>query len=369
MSVKKFSLLLSASLLFSPPVFAQIKIGVAGPMSGTDKELGMQLKNGAELAASDINAAGGVLGQKIELSFGDDKSNPSEGIKIANKFSSENIKFVVGHYNSGVSIPASEIYAENNILMMSPSSTNPQLTERGLWNSFRTCGRDDMQGIVAAEYIAKNFPNKKIAIAHDKTVYGKGLADETRKALSAKGIKDTLYEGINIGEKSYSALLLKIKESGAEIIYWGGLHPEAVVMIKEMREQGSKTVFIGGDGMVSDEFATIGGNSIIGTLMTLPSDPKLRPEAKSIIEKFKAKSINAELYVFYSYAAVQIMAETARRINSLDPKKIAIEMRNGKSYDTAIGKIAFDLKGDVKRLDYIMHTWKKVGDRIIPVQN
>ena len=148
-------------------------------------------------------------------------------MSVANKFVGDGVKFVVGHFNSGVTMPASDVYAENGILMITPSATNPKITERNLWNVFRTCGRDDQQGEVAGKYIADKFKGKKVAIVHDKTTYGQGLADETKKAHERKaGIKEVLYEGVNTGEKDFSALVSKIKASGADLVYWGGLHTE-----------------------------------------------------------------------------------------------------------------------------------------------
>src|SRR6188768_3574617 len=173
-------LALAAAIAFAGTAQAQIKMGVAGPITGPNAAFGAQLKNGTEQAVEDINAAGGIMGQKIVVSTGDDVSDPKQGVSVANKFAGDGIKFVVGHFNSGVTIPASEVYQENGMLMVSPSATNPQVTERGMWDVFRTCGRDDQQGQVAGAYILKHFKGKKIAIVHDKTTYGKGLADETK---------------------------------------------------------------------------------------------------------------------------------------------------------------------------------------------
>src|SRR5436305_14499838 len=213
---------------------AQIKLGVGGPITGGSAAFGAQLKNGTEQAVADINAAGGILGQKIVLSVGDDRADPKEGVSVANKFVGDGIKFVIGHFNSGVTIPSSEVYQENGILAITPSATNPKVTERGLWNVFRTCGRDDQQGAVAAAYIVKNMKGKKIAIVHDKTTYGQGLADETKKAMNKAGQKEVLYEGINLGEKDFSALVSKIKAAGADIVYWGGLHTEGGLIVRQM---------------------------------------------------------------------------------------------------------------------------------------
>src|SRR5471032_1574430 len=188
------------------PAAAQVKLAIAGPITGPSAATGAQMKNGVDQAAADINAAGGIMGQKIVVSYGDDVSDPKQGVSVANKFSADGVKFVVGHYNSGVTMPSSEVYQENGILEITPASTNPKVTERNMWNIFRVCGRDDQQGAVAGEYILKHFKGKKIAVVHDKTTYGKGLADETKAAINKGGIKEVLYEGVNTGEKDYSAL-------------------------------------------------------------------------------------------------------------------------------------------------------------------
>src|SRR2546423_10737833 len=201
-------------LAFADGASAQVKLGVAGPMTGGSAAFGAQLKNGVEQAVEDINAAGGILGQKIQLFVGDDRADPKEGVSVANKFVGDGVKFVVGHFNSGVTMPASEVYQENGILEVTPSATNPRITERNMWNIFRTCGRDDQQGAVAGDYIAASFKGKKVAIVHDKTTYGQGLADETKKTMNAKGVQEVLYEGVSAGEKDFSALVSQIKAAG-----------------------------------------------------------------------------------------------------------------------------------------------------------
>jgi branched-chain amino acid transport system substrate-binding protein len=350
---------LCAAFAFAGAAQAQVKLGVAGPLTGPNAAFGAQLKNGVDQAVEDLNAKGGILGQKITVLSGDDVSDPKQGVSVANKFVGDGVKFVVGHFNSGVTIPASEVYQENGMLVITPSATNPKVTERGMWNVFRTCGRDDQQGAVAADYIAKNFKDKKVAIVHDKTTYGQGLADETKKALNAKGVKEVLYEGINVGEKDFSALVSKIKSAGADIVYWGGLHTEGGLIVRQMRDQGIKAPMMSGDGITSDEFATIGGPGVEGTLMTFPPDPRNRPEAKGVVERFKAKNFNPEAYTLYSYAAVQVIAEAAEKAKSLDPKKVAETLRSGATFKTVIGDLSFDKKGDITRPDYTMYVWKK----------
>jgi branched-chain amino acid transport system substrate-binding protein len=341
---------------------AQVKFGVAGPLTGSNAAFGAQLKNGFDQAVADINAAGGVLGQKIATTAGDDVSDPKQGVSVANKFSAEGVKFVVGHFNSGVTMPTSEIYQENGILAITPASTNPRVTERGMWNIFRTCGRDDQQGAVAGDYIVKNFKGKKVAVVHDKTTYGQGLADETRKVMNKGGVKEVLYEGINLGDKDFSALVSKIKAAGADLVYWGGLHTEGGLLVRQMRDQGVKAVLMGADGITSDEFASIGGPGVEGTLMTFAPDPRKRPEAKAVIEKFRAKKFEPEAYTLYSYAAVEVIKQAAEAAKSLDPKKVAEQIKSGQKFKTVIGELSYDKKGDITRPDYVMYVWKKGQD-------
>ena len=258
----------------APPAQAQVKIGIGGPITGPNATFGAQLVNGAEQAIADINAAGGILGQKLVAVQGDDVSDPRQGVSVANKFASEGVRFVVGHFNSGVSIPASDAYAEAGILQITPASTNPRLTERGLWNTFRTCGRDDQQGEIAGAWILQNYRAKRVAVLHDKTPYGKGLADETKKAINKGGLQEVLYEGVNPGEKDFSALVSKIKQANVDLMYWGGLHTELGLIVRQARDQGLNTVAMGADGITSDEFAAVGGPGVEGTKMTFPPDPR-----------------------------------------------------------------------------------------------
>jgi len=357
--VTTLGLALGAAIAFAGTAQAQIKMGVTGPLTGPNAAFGAQLKNGTEQAVEDINAAGGILGQKITLSYGDDVSDPKQGVSIANKFAGDGVKFVIGPFNSGVTMPASEVYQENGILEITPSATNPKITERGMWNIFRTCGRDDQQGEVAGKYILSKFKGKKIAIVHDKTTYGQGLADETKKAIVKGGMKEVLYEGVNVGEKDYSALVSKIKASGADLVYWGGLHTEGGLIVRQMRDQGIKAPLMGGDGITTDEFASIGGPGVEGTLMTYGPDARNNPAAKDAVAKFRAKKFEPEAYTLYSYAAVQIIKQAAEQVKSLDPKKVSEAIKSGKTFKTVIGDLSYNKKGDVTRLDYVMYVWKK----------
>lgn len=357
--ITTLGLMLGFAVAMAGTASAQVKFGMAGPITGPSAATGAQMKNGVDQAAADINKAGGIMGQKIVVSYGDDVSDPKQGVSIANKFAADGVKFVIGNYNSGVTIPSSEVYQENGILQITPASTNPTVTERNMWNIFRVCGRDDQQGKVAGEYIVKHFKGKKIAVVHDKTTYGKGLADETRKALAKGGMKEVLYEGINTGDKDFSALVSKIKQSAADLVYWGGLYTEGGFIVRQMRDQGVKAPLMGGDGITSDEFASVGGPGVEGTLMTYGPDPRNKPEAKAVVAEFRAKKFEPEAYTLYSYAGVQIIKQAAEAAKSLDPKKVAEKMHSGMHFKTVLGDISYDKKGDITKLDYVMYIWKK----------
>jgi branched-chain amino acid transport system substrate-binding protein len=362
----------SLGLAFADAASAQIKLGVAGPITGGSATFGAQLKKGVEQAIEDINAAGGILGQKIQAPpfIGDDRADPKEGVSVANKFAGEGVKFVIGHFNSGVTIPASDVYQENGMLVITPAATNPKVTDRNMWNIFRTCGRDDQQGSIAGPIIAAKFKGKRVAIVHDKTTYGQGLADETRKAMNAKGLKEVLYEGVNVGDKDYSALVSKIKAVRADLVYWGGLHDTGGLILRQLRDQGVKATFMGGDGMADDEFAAIAGPGAEGTLMTFSPDPRTNAANKQIVEVFRKKGFEPQAYTLYSYAAVQIIKQAAEQANSLDPKKIAEVMHSGKIFNTVLGEMSYDNKGDVtgytvggkKKDRYVLYVWKKGAD-------
>ncbi|MFA6264713.1 MAG: branched-chain amino acid ABC transporter substrate-binding protein [Pseudolabrys sp.] len=355
-------LALGVAIAMAGTASAQVKFGIAGPITGPNAAFGAQLKNGTQQAVDDINAAGGILGQKLSVEVGDDVSDPKQGVSVANKFAGDGVKYVVGHFNSGVVMPASLVYQENGILEITPSATNPQITERGLQNVFRTCGRDDQQGAVAGAYILKNFKGKKIAVIHDKTTYGKGLADETVKALGKGGVKAVLYEGVNVGEKDYSALVSKIKSSNADLVYWGGLHTEGGLIVRQMRDQGIKAPMMGGDGITTDEFASVGGPGVEGTLMTYGPDARSNPAAKDVVAKFRAAKFEPEAYTLYSYAAVQIIKQAAESAKSLDTKKVAEKIHSGMTFKTVLGDISYNKKGDRTNLDYVMYIWKKGAD-------
>ena len=352
------ALALGAGLALTATASAQdLTIGVAGPMTGQYASFGQQLKNGADQAVADINAAGGVLGKKIAIEVGDDACDPNQARAVGEKFASEKVPFVAGHYCSSSSIPASEAYAEGNVLQITPASTNPTFTERGLWNTFRVCGRDDQQGAVAGKYLAANFKGKNIAILQDKSTYGKGLADETKKALNKAGVKEKLYEAYTQGDKDFNALVSKLKAAAIDVVYVGGYHTEAGLILRQMRDQGMKAQMISGDALATNEFWSITGPAGEGMLFTFGPDPRKKPTAAAVVKKFKDKGIDPEGYTLYTYAALQVWSQAAKKAGTTDAKKVAATMHAGK-WDTVLGPISYDKKGDITVVDYVFYVWK-----------
>lgn len=335
-----------------------VKIAIAGPLTGQYASFGEQLAKGAHKAVADINNAGGINGKMIELVEGDDACDPKQAVTVANKLvEQDKVVAVIGHFCSSSSIPASEIYKAGGIFQITPASTNPLYTERGLNNVFRTCGRDDQQGLVAANYLIDNLKVSKVVVLHDKDTYGQGLADATKKVLNERGITEVLYEGVTRGDKDFNALITKIKSLSPDVVYFGGLHAEAGLLVKQMRDQGIQIPFVSGDGIVSADFVTaVGGAQFTkNVFMTFGKNPLKIEQGKSVIESFKADGYEPEGYTLYSYAAMQIAAE-ALRASDLDPVK-ASEYIHANSFDTVMGEKSFDSKGDLNVSDFVMFTW------------
>jgi branched-chain amino acid transport system substrate-binding protein len=355
---------LSAMLTFCSLAYADILIGIGAPFSGDYSAFGAQILKGAEAAAAKINAAGGINGEKILFTVRDDSSDPAQGMAVANKFVADGVKFVIGHYNSGVSIATSEIYARNGILMVSPASTNPYFTDRPkpLWNTFRTCGRDDRQGDVAGAYIAEKFKDAKIAIVDDRTPYGKGLANATRKALNAKGVKEAFRQSVDYRQEDFSALVARVRNSGVTVLYWGGLDKQAGQIMRQLADDGLKVQFVSGDGIITNKLASIAGDAVAGTLNTFAPQPVNNPANKILVEKFRAAGIEPIEYAFNAYAAVQSIAAAATAAKSNHPKTVAKAMREKGPFKTVLGEIAYDKTGDSTLPGYVMYKWRKAAD-------
>jgi branched-chain amino acid transport system substrate-binding protein len=341
---------------------AQIKVGITGPLSGSNKAYGIQFKNGAIQAIEDINDAGGILGQRVTFQLGDDLADPDVGVVVANKFVKDKVNYVIGHNDSDVTLKASVIYQDAGMLEVTPSSTNTEITERGMWNVFRTCGRDDQQGDAAGTYIVQNYKGKNVAILHNKTRYGEGLAGYVKASINAHGMNEVLFDGIDPGEKEqrvdYSDTIQKLKDLKVDLVYLGSEHKEAGYFLAQMRSEGVMAKMMGGDGLSAEDFAKYAGSAAEGTLMTFAPDPRLRREAQDVVERFRARRIEPEAYTLYSYAAMQVIKQGIEMAKSLDSRKIAAQILTGAKFKTVVGDLTYDKKGDITRYDYVMYVWK-----------
>lgn len=345
----------------------EIPIAVVGPVTGQYASFGQQMKNGGEMAVDDINEAGGVLGKKLAFTMGDDACDPKQAVAVANQITGQGVALVAGHYCSGSSIPASQVYGESDMVQISPASTNPDFTDkRSASNIYRVCGRDDQQGGVAGKYLATHYGDKNIAIIHDKTAYGKGFADEVKKALNETGKEEVLYEAISAGEKDYSALVSKLKQAAVDVVFLGGYHTEAGLIVRQMRDQGMNTLLMGGDALITQEYWSITGPAGEGTLMTFSPDPRKNPAAADVVKRFKDKGIEPEGYVLYTYAAIQAWKQAVEKAGSTAAADV-VKALNENEFETVIGKFRFDEKGDPNLPPYAVYRWsngtyEEIGD-------
>jgi branched-chain amino acid transport system substrate-binding protein len=350
-----------AAVVAATPAFAQIKIASVGPMTGQYAAFGEQLRRGAEMAVKDINAAGGVNGQQLVLQIGDDACDPKQATAVANKMVSDKVVFVAGHYCSGSSIPASDIYKEAKILQITPASTNIKLTDdafaKGNTTVFRTCGRDDVQGATVSAYILKNKKGAKVAILHDKSPYGKGVADETKKGLNAGGMREAMYEAYNDTDKDFSALINKMKQAKIDIIVLGGYHTAAAMLVKQSREQGFGAQLVGFDALEDPEFGKLGGAATDGVLMSFPPKAEDFPANAALVKKFRDSGYDPTGYTLFTYAAVKVWADAATKAKSIDAAAVAAALRQG-TYQSAVGPLTYDQKGDIKNPVYDIYVWK-----------
>lgn len=339
-----------------------IKIGIAGPMTGDQAKMGMDFKNGASLAVEEWNDKGGVLGKKIEVIISDDQHDPKQAVAVANKMVNEGMVGVIGHFNSSCSLPASDVYNRAGIPMITPGSTNPQLTEKGYKGVFRVCGRDDQQGRIGAEFVSNRLKLKRVAVLHDKTTYGQGLADEFKKQLG-DGVKVVYYGGIVPGDKDFKTVLTTVKEENPDLIFFGGIYPEAGLLVKQSRELGMNVKFMSGDGTIDPKFIEIAGAAEAeGTFLTFSPDPKNIPTAKGFIEKYQAKYGEIGPYSIYAYDAANILLTSIKEAKSTNGGAITSKLHSDE-FDVALGKIKFDSKGDVTTSPYVV--WITGGGKFV----
>jgi len=327
-----------------------VKIAHAGPLTKKTPHLGKDNENGVALAIDQTNAKkikidGKVL--KLEMISKDDEGDPKVGTTIAQQLVDAKVAAVIGHLNSGVTIPASEIYDKAGIPTISGSATNPTITERGLKTVFRTVGRDDQQGPAIAAYIASELKGKKVAIAHDKTAYGEGLAKEVEKTLKAAKVGIIANEQTTDTETDFKAILTKIKAKNPDVVFYGGMDQTGGPMLKQARELGIKATFAFGDGACTNEMFKLAGDAANGLVCSQAGLPA-SAASKEFTDGFKAKFKTDVLqYAPYFYDATLAVVEAMKKANSVDPAKFTPELFNV-SFTGATGKVEFDAKGDRK---------------------
>jgi len=354
--VKKFILIGLLSLVVPASGFAAdtIKIGVAGPHTGDLAPYGIPTKEAAEMVAEQVNAAGGVLGKQVEVVPMDDQCKPEIATNAATKLVSQGVDIVIGHVCSGATKAALGIYKESNVIAISPSATNPPLTQSGDYpNFFRTIAPDDDQGKLAASFATDKLGAKKIAILHDKGDYGKGFADYSKAAIEAGGKAEVvLFEGITPGAMDYSAVVQKIRREGADAVIFGGYHPEASKLVGQMKKKRVKVPFIGPDGVKGDGFLEIAGEDAEGVYATGPMDVSAYAENKKAKEDYAAK-YGKEPGTFFDqgYAAMQAALAAIEASGGTEYAGIENALRNN-FVDTAVGKIKFDAKGDAEGVGF-----------------
>jgi branched-chain amino acid transport system substrate-binding protein len=339
-------------------VKAEVLMAVVGPMTGQYAIIGAQMAKGATMAVQNLNAAGGIKGEKVRLEVLDDACDPKQATVVANKLAGQGAALVVGHFCSSASIAASDIYSDAGVVMITPASTNPQLTERKLPFIFRLCGRDDQQGLVAAEYMAKNYPKASIAILNDRSAYGRGLADEVKMQLNKRGVREKLFEAVVAGERDFSALLARLRQQKIDFVYLGGYHTEAGLMKRQAAQQGYPLTLMAGDALVTKEYWTITGAAGENTLMTFSPDPRLNPQAQPVVAAFKKTNYDPEGYTLYTYAAVQTFAEAAKRAGSAKAEAVRKALHIPAPLPTILGPVRFDAKGDNLAPGYRVYRWK-----------
>lgn len=334
-----------------------IRIALAGPVTGPVAQYGDMQFIGAQMAIEQINAAGGVNGAKLEGVVFDDACDPKQAVAVANRIVNQGINYVVGHLCSSSTQPASDIYEEEGILMITAASTSPDITARGYELVFRTIGLDSLQGPTAGKYIAEQVKPSKVAVIHDKQQYGEGIATAVRDVLREAGIDVPVFEGVTAGDKDFSALIAKLRQAGVDFVYYGGYHPELGLILRQSAEQGLRVGFMGPEGVGNSDISAIAGQASDGLLVTLPKAFDEDPANAHLVEAFKAKNQDPSgPFVFPAYAAVQVIADGIKLADSTDTAKVAAALRSN-SFATPTGSLEFDDKGDLKNFNFVVYKW------------
>jgi branched-chain amino acid transport system substrate-binding protein len=355
---------IAAVVLSATSAVAEILIATAGPMTGAQAWGGEQFRRGAAMAVADLNAKGGVLGQTVELSVGDDFCDPDQAVAVAHKLASDGVVFVTGHRCSHSSIAAAKVYEEAKILMISPSSASAQLTDDGGPNVFRVYGRDDRQGAMVGDYLAEHWADREIAILDDGTVWGAGVANAVRRRLHERGVAVDMDEAFTPGELDYAPLVSKMQAAGVDIFFVGGYHAETGLIFRQAHDRGYGVKLIASSAVATEDFPMIAGPGLEGTLMIATADLRRSPRAAEVVARIRAQGYEPLGSTLNAYAAVQVWAQAVEAAGSLDLDAVT-EAMHSREFDTVLGRIGFDAKGDVTGFEpWQWYVWQADGTYI-----
>jgi branched-chain amino acid transport system substrate-binding protein len=333
---------------------AEVLIGSAMPITGKMAWLGEQHQRAVAMAVAEINATGGLLGEQVAVIEADDYCDAEQAVAAANKLLAHGVDVVIGHNCSGAAIPASAVYSDAGILMITGTATNPLLTDQGFDQTFRMVARDTLQGEMAAAYLAEHRADRRIAILHDGERYGQGLAEATKAELNRRGVTEAIYQQITPGQADYFDILAQLEAADIDVLFYGGYQPEAALLIRQARDRGSDLELIGSDALVTEYFWHVAGPAAVGVRFVSMADPRTNPEAASVVEKFRADGYEPEGLTLYSYAAVEAWAQAVEKAGTFETDAVAEALRSH-DFDTVLGRIGFDERGDV--YGYEPFTW------------
>ncbi|MCG8155993.1 branched-chain amino acid ABC transporter substrate-binding protein [Brenneria goodwinii] len=340
---------------------ADIKVAVVGAMSGPVAQYGDMEFIGARQAIADINAKGGVDGNKLVGVEYDDACDPKQAVAVANKVINDGIRYVIGHLCSSSTQPASDIYEEEGVIMITPAATNADLTTRGYNMVLRTTGLDSDQGPTAAKYIVDTIKPQRIAVVHDKQQYGEGLARAVQDNLKKAGANVVLFEGVTAGDKDFSTLVARLKKENVDFVYFGGYYPEMGQILRQARQAGMSAKFMGPEGVGNSSLSNIAGEASEGMLVTLPKRYDQVPANQPIVDALKAKKLDPTgPFVWTTYAALQSLTTAMQRSGSMEPEDLASDLK-AKAVDTVMGPLSWDAKGDLKGFEFGVFEWHADG--------
>lgn len=344
----------------------KITFAIAGPYTGPLTQYGEMVQQGVYTFVEQTNAAGGILGKEIEVVIVDDACEPKQGPVVANRIVNDGINYVIGHVCSGATIAATDIYDDEGIIMISPSATAPAVTDgKGYETIFRTIGRDDQQGPAAAEVIINTIKPEKVAVIHDKQSYGQGIAQSVRDELEKAGYELAFFEGINAGDSDYSAVITKLKGSGADFVYYGGYHPEMGLLLRQGAEQDLNITFMGPEGAGNPDINAIAGDAVEGMLVTLPADFTQDPANQPIVDAFVEKGRDAGgAFQLTAYSAAKALADGITAVGEDDPVLVAEWLHNNE-VETPIGVLSWNEQGDLNEFQFDVFEWHTDGSKTL----